>query len=185
MKRILSFVIALCMALWGAGTLAEMEVAAPLHEPLIATVIAADFSEMLSDDAEAYDATKLICVIVQMDINLVFWLDLPEAYEQPFDLYGKAVSIVLDEDSFSEDSPITKPASLEIIGDTAYGALIDFGEDFLELELWFSSAGLETETLRLTLAEDTEIGAPLEIGRSYEAIYDNDLVIIQIASSNG
>lgn len=116
-----------------------------------------------------------------------FWIEMPEGYESAEELFGMGMRITVDEASLAEaeDMSVYQPLKIEVAGNVHYGEVLSMGEDFVEMKTISNTEDQSLESLRLTLTPETQIIFPLEVGKTYDVIYDADGVALYIIAANG
>ncbi len=121
------------------------------------------------------------------------WMELPEEYGDAKQYWGKGFRFIVEEaDRQLEKTSVVIPKMMEYAGETNYGKVLDFGEDFLVMTVIDNSAGIEqspTATLTFTLTPETVIAheeePALKIGQSYVVLYDDQNVALWIQVARG
>ena len=106
------------------------------------------------------------------------------AFDKPFDVFPDRNGLEITD---IPDNIILEPMGVEIVGDVKNGNIVEIGGDFVILDVFDESIGLNGSQIRYTITPDTLIWyeEPFEAGSGCQMIVDHEGRVLAMNESNG
>jgi len=113
------------------------------------------------------------------------WMELPEECGPAKDNYGRGFHVALAEGENPTETRVVKTALMELAGEVVYGEILWMSGDTVMLSIIETTEGLKGDSVEITLSPEVEIIHPLQVGRTYQFIYDETYAAFCVIAVNG